>query len=76
LGHHLLKLLLLFLDPKVILLLVVALTIVVPLVVILVGGGVELLPLGSVGDEVGGVTTLEAAHRRSPPLLVELVQDT
>jgi hypothetical protein len=29
-------------------------------VVILVGG-VELLPLGAVGDEVGGVTSLEAA---------------
>jgi hypothetical protein len=59
-GHHLLKLLLLI--PEAVLLLVVALAVVVPLgVVILVGGGVELLPLGAVGDEVGGVTTLKAA---------------
>jgi hypothetical protein len=73
LGHHLLELLLLV--PKMILLLVVALAIVVPLgVVILVGGGVKLLPLGAVGDEVGGVAALEAAPRRSPPLLAEPVQ--
>jgi hypothetical protein len=46
----------------VVLLLVIALAVVVSLgVVILVGGGVELLPLGAVGNEVGGVTTLEAA---------------
>jgi type IV secretory pathway TrbL component len=44
----------------VVLLLVVALAVVVPLgVVILVGGGVELLPLGAVGDEVGGITALQ-----------------
>jgi hypothetical protein len=50
-GHDLLKLLLL---------LVITLTVVVPLaVVILVGGGVELLPLGEVSDEVGGVTALK-----------------
>jgi hypothetical protein len=60
----------------VLLFLVVTLVVVVPLsVVILVGGGVELLPLGAVGDEVGGVVTLEAAPRRSPPLLPELVQN-
>jgi hypothetical protein len=59
-GHHLLELLLL-LVPKAALLLVVALAVVIPLgVVILVGGGVELLPLEAVGDEVGGVATLEA----------------
>jgi hypothetical protein len=40
-------------------------------VVVLVGGGVEFLPLGVVDDEVGGVAALEAAPRRSPPLLVE-----
>jgi hypothetical protein len=62
--------LLLLLVPKVVLLPVVALAVVVPLcVVILVGGGVELLPLRAVGDEVGGVTTLDASPRRSPPLL-------
>jgi hypothetical protein len=32
-------------------------------VVVLVRGGVELLSLGAVDDEVGGVTTLEEAPR-------------
>jgi hypothetical protein len=74
-AHHLLELLLV---PEVVLLLVIALVArVVPVVVVvLVGGGVELLPLGAVGDEVGGVTALEAAPRRSPPLLVEPVQSS
>jgi hypothetical protein len=73
-GHHLLKLLLLI--PEVVLLLVIVLAVVIPLgVVILVGGGVELLPLGAVGDEVGGVSTLKAAPRRSP-LLAEPVQSS
>jgi hypothetical protein len=54
-----------------VLLLFVALAIVVPLgVVILIGGGgVELLPLGIVGDEVGGDAALETAPRRYPPIL-------
>jgi hypothetical protein len=70
--HYLLELLLLV--PKVVLLLVVALAVVIPLgVAVLVGGGVELLPLEAVDDEVGGVAALEAAPRRSPPLLVEPV---
>jgi hypothetical protein len=74
-GHHLLELLLLLLVSEAVFLLVVTLALVVLLgVVILVGGGVELLPLGAVGDEVGGVAALEAAPRRSPPLLGELVQ--
>jgi hypothetical protein len=48
----------------VVLLLIVALTVVIPLgVVILVGGEVELFPLGAVGDEVAGVTALEASPR-------------
>jgi hypothetical protein len=73
LGHHLLELLLLV--PNVVLLLVIALAVVVSLgVVLLVGRGVELLPLGAVGDDVGGITALEAAPRRSPPLLAEPVQ--
>jgi hypothetical protein len=72
-GHHLLELLLV---PEAVLLLIIALAVVVPLgVVILVGGGVELLPLEAVGDEVGGVTALEAAPRRSP-LLVEPMQSS
>jgi hypothetical protein len=76
-GHHLLELLLLLLLPKVVLLLVVALVVVILLgVVVLVGGGVVLLPLWVVGDEVSGVAALEAAPRRSPPLLAELVQGT
>jgi hypothetical protein len=63
LGHDLLELLLL-LVPEAILLLVVTLVagVVLDGVVVLVGG-VELLPLGAVGDEVGGVTALEAAPR-------------
>jgi hypothetical protein len=61
-GHDLLEFLLLFVPEAVVL--VVALAGVVPLgVVILVGGGVELLPLGAVSDEVGGVAALEAAPR-------------
>jgi hypothetical protein len=63
-GHHLLKLLLL---------LVVALTVVVLLGVVILVGGVELFPLGAVGDEVSGVATLEAAPRRPPPLLAKPV---
>jgi hypothetical protein len=53
------------------------LVVVVPLgVVILVGGGVKLLPLVTVGDEVSGVAALKAALRRSPLLLAELIQCT
>jgi hypothetical protein len=67
--------LLLLLVPEVVLLLIVALAVIILLgVVVLVGGGVELLPLGTVDDEVGGVAALEVAPRRSPPLLTELVQ--
>jgi hypothetical protein len=70
--NHLLELLLIY---EAVLLLIIALVVVIPLgVVVLVGGGVELLPLGAVGDEVGGVTALETAPRRSPPLLAEPVQ--
>jgi hypothetical protein len=73
--HHLLELLLLV--PEAVLLLVVALAVVVPLgVVVLVGGGVKLLPLGTVGDQMGGVTALKATPRRSPPLLAEPVQNS
>jgi hypothetical protein len=43
-------------------------------VVVLVGG-VKLLPLRVVGDQVCGVTALKAAHGL-PPLFAELVQDT
>jgi hypothetical protein len=43
--------------PDAVLLLLVALAIVILLGVII------LVPLGAVGDEVGGVTALEVAHR-------------
>jgi hypothetical protein len=49
---------------------------VIPVVVVVLVGGVKLLPLGEVGDEVGGVATLEAAPRRPPPLLVEPAQSS
>jgi hypothetical protein len=50
-GYHLLELFLLI--PRAVLLLVVTLDVVVLLgVVVLVGGGVELLPLGTVSDKV------------------------
>jgi hypothetical protein len=64
-GHHLLELLL-----------IIVLAVVVSLgVVVLVGGGVELLPLGAVGDKVGGVAAPKTAPRRSP-LLAETVQSS
>ncbi len=61
-GHDLLELLLVVVVPEAVLLFVVALAIVVLLdVVVLIRGGVELLPLGAFGDEVGGVAALEVA---------------
>jgi hypothetical protein len=48
----------------VVLLLIIALFAGVILVgVIILVGGVELLPLGAVGDKVGGVIALEAAPK-------------
>jgi hypothetical protein len=68
-GHHLLELFFLLVS-EVILLLALALVVgVIPVV-----GGVKLLPLGAVGDEVGGVIALKAAPRRPPPLLEEPVR--
>jgi hypothetical protein len=70
--HHLLELFLLI--PEAVLLLAFALVAGVILVVVVVlVRGVKLLPLGAVGDEVGGVTALEATPRRPPPLLAESV---
>jgi hypothetical protein len=61
LGHDLLKLLLI---SKVVLVLAVTLVLgVIPDGVVVLVGGIELLPLGAAGDEVGGVTALEAAPR-------------
>jgi hypothetical protein len=71
-GHHLLELLLV---PEAVLLLALALVAgVIPVIIVVLVGGVKFLPLGAVGDEVGGVTALKAAPRRPPPLLVESVQ--
>jgi hypothetical protein len=76
-GHHLLELLLLLLVPEAVLLLALALVAgVVPVVIVVLVGGVELLPLGTVGDEVGGVAALEAAPRRPPPLLAKPMQSS
>jgi hypothetical protein len=45
-----------------VLLLVVALVArVIPVDVVILVGGVELLPLGAISDEVSGITALEAA---------------
>jgi hypothetical protein len=74
-GHHLLKLLLLLLVAEAVLLLALALVAgVIPIAVVVLVGGVKLLPLEAVGDEVGGVAVLEAAPRRPPPLLAEPMQ--
>jgi hypothetical protein len=59
--HDLLELLLVVV-PEVVLL-NVTLVVVVSVVVVILVGGVEVLPLGTVGDEVGGVAALEAAPR-------------
>jgi hypothetical protein len=67
-GHHLLKLLLLLTLTLV--------TGVIPVVVVELVGRVELLLLGAVSDEVGGVAALKATPRWSPPLLAEPVQGT
>jgi hypothetical protein len=76
LGHHLLELLLLLLVPEVVLLALALVAGVVSIVVVVLVGGVELLSLGTVGDEVGGVAALKAAPSRSPPLLTEPVQSS
>jgi hypothetical protein len=63
LGHHLLELLplLLVLDAVLLLALALITRVVLVVVVVLDGGGVEVLPLGVVGDEVGDVAALKAA---------------
>jgi hypothetical protein len=62
-AHDLLELLLPVVVSEGVLLLVVALVAILVLVgVVMLVGGVELLPLGAIGDEVSGVTALEAAH--------------
>jgi hypothetical protein len=69
-GYHLLELLLI--PEAVLLTLALVAGVISVVVVVLVGGGVELLPLRAVSDEVGDVAPLEATPRRSPPLLGNL----
>jgi hypothetical protein len=59
-GHDLLELLLV--SEAVLLLIVTLVAGVIPVGVVILVGGVEVLPLGTVDDEVGGATALEAAH--------------
>jgi hypothetical protein len=65
LGHDLLKLLLLLVSEAVLFLIIALVARVIPIVgvVVVLVGGVELLPLGAVNDEGGGVVTLEVAPR-------------
>jgi hypothetical protein len=61
LGHNLLKILLLDVVSEAVLLVVVLVARVILVGVVILVGGVKLLPLGAIGDEVSGVTTLKAA---------------
>jgi hypothetical protein len=61
LGHDFPKLLVVV--PKAVLLLVVALAVVVSVTIIVLVGGVRLLRLGVVGDDVSSVATLKAVPR-------------
>jgi hypothetical protein len=60
-GHDLLELLLVVVSEAILLLVVALVAEIVPVGVVIIVGGLELLPLRAVGDEVGGVTALEAA---------------
>jgi hypothetical protein len=64
-GHHLLKLLLLLIPEAVLLLAITLITGVILLVIVVLVEGVEVLPLGVVSDEVGGVTALKAVPQCS-----------
>jgi hypothetical protein len=65
LGHDLLERILLLVSEAVLLLIIALVAGVVPdvVVVVVLVGGVKLLPLEAVGDEVGSVTALEATPR-------------
>jgi hypothetical protein len=58
--------LLLVVVPEAVLLALVIVARVIPVVVVVLVGGVELLPLGTVGDKVGGVAALKAVPKRPP----------
>jgi hypothetical protein len=65
-----------FLSPKWFFFLVITLVAgVIPIGIVVLIGGVKLLPLRAISDEVSGVITLKAAPERSP-LLAKLVQGT
>jgi hypothetical protein len=72
--HHLLELFLLVVPEAVLLLTITLVTEVIPVVIVVLIGGVKLLPLEAVDDEMSGVAALEAAPRWSAPLLTEPVQ--
>jgi hypothetical protein len=58
--HHLLELLLLLVSEVILLLTLTLVAGVIPVVIVVLIGGVKLLPIGVVGDKVGGVAALEA----------------
>jgi hypothetical protein len=62
-GHDLLEFLLLLILEAVLLLIVTLATGVISVAVVVLLRGVELLPLGIVGDEVSGAAALKAAPR-------------
>jgi hypothetical protein len=72
--HDLLELLLLFVPEVVHLLIVTLAAEVIPVDVVVLVGGVELLLLGLVDDDVDGVVALEVTPRWSPPFLVKPLQ--
>jgi hypothetical protein len=59
--HDLLELLLLLVSKAVLLLAIALVAGVILIGVVVIVGGVKLLLLGAIGDEVSGVTKLEAA---------------
>jgi hypothetical protein len=63
LGHDLLALLLILVPEVVLLLVIVLATRVILVDVVILVGGVKLLPLGAVGDEVDGVAALKVTPR-------------
>jgi hypothetical protein len=65
-------LLLLLVSEAILLLLVTLVARVISIGIVVLVGGVELLPLGAVGNEVGAVTALEATPGCYTPLLVDL----
>jgi hypothetical protein len=63
LGHDLLELLLLISEAVLLLVITLIASVILIIVVVVHVGGVELHPLGAIGDEVGSVAALEVAPR-------------